>query len=72
MAPAALEHRLAMMERFSGDIGDPGVCSNVAIGITPFAKFIDKAAAIVSSFPQIEEQVYITGYDTLVRLLDAK
>ncbi|KAK7208569.1 hypothetical protein BZA70DRAFT_274081 [Myxozyma melibiosi] len=90
VVPAPLEHRLAMMERFSASIskiaetsgggigssaadnGGLGPKVNVAIGITPFPKFVDKADAIQTSFPGVGEQIYITGYDTLIRLFDAK
>ncbi|KAK9370162.1 hypothetical protein V1509DRAFT_616875 [Lipomyces kononenkoae] len=45
---------------------------NVAVGITEYPRFVDKAEAVFNKFPGVEEQIYLTGYDTLIRLLDSK
>ncbi|KAK9460081.1 uncharacterized protein V1516DRAFT_626971 [Lipomyces oligophaga] len=74
--PAALEERLAMMELFSRSVTASApseqVQIKVAIAITPFARFIDKAEAVADAFPGVQEQEYLTGFDTLIRLLDSK
>ncbi|KAL2374980.1 hypothetical protein RJ035_005595 [Blastomyces gilchristii] len=46
----------------------------VDIGVTKLPYFIDKAAAISTSdfYPGSPEQILLTGYDTLVRILDTK
>ncbi|KAK9492744.1 hypothetical protein V1508DRAFT_134857 [Lipomyces doorenjongii] len=75
-APAALADRLSMMEQFSLEIGKAASCRigkvNIAVGITKYPRFVDKAEAVFHMFPGVEEQVYLTGYDTLIRLLDGK
>ncbi|KAK9248638.1 hypothetical protein V1506DRAFT_528469 [Lipomyces tetrasporus] len=74
-APAPLADRLAMMEQFSLAVVGGGQNTNkvnVAVGITKHARFVDKADGVFGMFPAVEEQVYLTGYDTLIRLLDAK
>ncbi|KAK9326410.1 hypothetical protein V1517DRAFT_311708 [Lipomyces orientalis] len=76
--PAPLADRLAMMEQFSlavvggGGGGQNTDKVNVAVGITKHARFVDKADGVFGMFPGVEEQIYLTGYDTLIRLLDAK
>ncbi|KAK9451818.1 uncharacterized protein V1518DRAFT_409634 [Limtongia smithiae] len=73
-APAAFEDRLAMIELFSRDVGSgmADITVEVAMGITTRPIFVDKAAAIQQMFPGIDEQIYIIGYDTLIRLLNPK
>ncbi|KAK9376908.1 uncharacterized protein V1513DRAFT_374790 [Lipomyces chichibuensis] len=75
-APAPLADRLSMMQQFSLEIGRAADCRiskvNIAVGITKYPRFVDKAEAVFHMFPGVEEQVYLTGYDTLIRLLDAK
>lgn len=83
--PAAFEHRLAMMSVFAEEMakemaGREGAV--VDVGVTKEARFVDKARAIEEcgdySFIDDEgerktfEQVHLTGFDTLVRLLDTK
>lgn len=83
--PAAFEHRLAMMSIFAEEMakemaGRGGAV--VDVGLTKEARFVDKARAIEEcgdySFIDDEgernifEQVHLTGFDTLVRLLDTK
>ncbi|KAJ5171581.1 Cytidylyltransferase [Penicillium coprophilum] len=46
----------------------------IDIGVTKKPYFVDKAAAIEASgsYPVALEQVHLTGYDTLIRILDPK
>ena len=46
----------------------------IDIGVTKLPYFIDKAAAIDAAgvYPSALEQVHLTGYDTLIRILDPK
>jgi nicotinamide-nucleotide adenylyltransferase len=46
----------------------------IDIGVTKKPYFVDKAAAIEGSdrYPGALEQIHLTGYDTLVRIFDAK
>ena len=82
--PAPFEDRLVMMSRFANDVlkalghghghaaeRDPVF---VDVGITKEPYFHDKAAAIAESgtYPDGAEQVHLTGFDTLIRLFDAK
>ncbi|KAK9485969.1 hypothetical protein V1527DRAFT_465438 [Lipomyces starkeyi] len=75
-APAPLADRLSMMEQFSLEVGKAANCRmskvNIAVGITKYPRFVDKAEVVFHMFPGVEEQVYLTGYDTLIRLLDGK
>ena len=84
--PAAFEHRLAMMsvlaeelaEGMAADHGHDDVV--IDVGVTKEARFVDKARAIeecgdyssTQTFQGRAEQVHLTGFDTLVRLLDTK
>lgn len=86
--PAAFEQRLAMMSIFAeemvkemrADGGREGVV--VDVGVTKKARFVDKARVIeeCGDYSSIDdeggkkpvEQVHLTGFDTLVRLLDIK
>ena len=86
--PAAFEHRLAMMSIFADEMakelavdgGGEGVV--VDVGVTKKARFVDKASAIEeceiyaisddAGERQSCEQVHLTGYDTLIRLLNTK
>ena len=86
--PAAFEQRLAMMNIFAeemvnetaADGGREGIV--VDVGVTKKARFVDKARVIeecgdyCSNEGEGEkepiEQVHLTGFDTLVRLLDTK
>ena len=83
--PAAFEHRLAMMAIFAEEIAREMLAGGghedllVDVGITKEARFIDKARAIeecddysATYDKQTVEQVHLTGFDTLVRLLDPK
>ena len=82
--PAAFEQRLAMMsifaEEMAADGGREGVV--VDVGVTKKARFVDKARVIeeCGDYSSVDdegekkpiEQVHLTGFDTLVRLLDTK
>ena len=86
--PAAFEHRLAMMSIFAGEmvkemaVDRGGVGVVVDVGVTKQARFVDKARAIeecenyaISADDgerETFEQVHLTGFDTLIRLLDTK
>ena len=85
--PAAFEHRLAMMSIFAEEMademaadGDDGEGVLVDVGVTKEARFVDKARAIEEceayalsdNGGEAIEQVHLTGFDTLVRLLDTK
>jgi nicotinamide-nucleotide adenylyltransferase len=66
--PASFEDRLAMMHLFAQSVSEPEL---VDIAITKHARFLDKAAELEKVYPGAE-QTYLTGYDTLIRLLDPK
>ena len=86
--PAAFEQRLAMMsifademvEEFKAEAGRQSVM--IDVGVTKEARFVDKARVIEECgyYSAIDdagaedsvEQVHLTGFDTLLRLLDTK
>jgi nicotinamide-nucleotide adenylyltransferase len=80
--PAPFEHRLAMMQLFASDLISslspseaealPGLGVDIAVTKLPY--FIDKSAAIEESgvYPKDAQQVHLTGFDTLIRILDPK
>lgn len=86
--PAAFEQRLAMMSIFAEEMVNGMAADGaregivVDVGVTKKARFVDKARVIEEcgdySFVGDEgekepiEQVHLTGFDTLVRLLDIK
>ena len=80
--PASFEHRLAMMSIFAHDIRAAFADSLqpapvVDVGITKRPYFHDKAEAIESSSVYLSsgaqpEQVHLIGFDTLIRILDAR
>ena len=84
--PAAFEHRLAMMSIFAEEMANEMPADGdsqgvlVDVGVTKKARFVDKARAIEEcEFYAISddggetvEQVHLTGFDTLIRLLDTK
>ncbi|KAK2763948.1 hypothetical protein FQN54_009567 [Arachnomyces sp. PD_36] len=76
--PASFEDRLVMMSAFAQDLyerlRESRDSLSIDIGVTKNPYFIDKAAAISStgSYPQLVEQVHLTGFDTLVRIFDSK
>lgn len=79
--PASFEHRLVLMNIFAADLlqaireqKPEGEALAVDIGVTKFPYFTDKAAAIQGSgaYDEKTEQVHLTGYDTLIRIMDPK
>jgi len=44
----------------------------VDIALTKHARFLDKSEELNRHYREAEEQTFITGYDTLVRLLDTR
>lgn len=63
LSGASVVQRVQMMELVSDEL--------VTVGCTRYGRFIDKATAIRSQFPETE-LYFILGYDTMVRLLDQK
>ncbi|EPS42325.1 hypothetical protein H072_3703 [Dactylellina haptotyla CBS 200.50] len=81
-APAAYEHRIAMMSLLADEIRDVYAqetsttdVPRIDIGITRHARFIDKSEDLYTNYlyPRAQtRQIWIMGYDTLIRLLDTK
>jgi nicotinamide-nucleotide adenylyltransferase len=83
--PASFEHRLTLMSIFAEDLRQAMRSSlsdeerdktqpAVDIGVTKHPYFVDKAKAISESglYPATTTQVHLTGFDTLIRILDPK
>ncbi|KAI1457940.1 Nucleotidylyl transferase [Annulohypoxylon moriforme] len=84
--PAAFPQRLAMMYIFAHDLlssttaaettDTEGECEGVDIAVTTEPYFHAKSGAVaLSDFyrgPEPVEQVYLTGFDTLIRIFDPK
>lgn len=85
--PASFEDRLAMMELFAHDLRShlatkSGATNTQAqewipaidIGVTKKPYFVDKASSISGSgiYPTQVEQIHLTGYDTLIRIMNTK
>lgn len=82
--PASFEQRLLMMHHFAGDIQQAWREAQteeeelpVDIGLTTHPYFHDKSAAIAASpeysfTPSSSEQVFLAGYDTLIRIFNPK
>jgi len=72
--PAAFSDRLAMMSIFASElVSAPSLTPGqlvVEIGIIKHARFLDKSTELEKYYP--DEQVFLIGYDTLIRLLDTK
>lgn len=71
--PAQFEDRLVMMSLMAGRVGDefPDIPVDVAVTKKPF--FMDKAASIDEArIYGSAQQVHLTGYDTIVRIFNAK
>lgn len=64
---ASVLQRAQMMELMAQSFDQ-----EVAVGFTPFGKFVDKAQAIQSWFKTPVELYFILGYDTITRLFDPK
>lgn len=61
------------MSLFATDIlhlAPPG--STIDIAITKHARFLDKSEELARHYRGVQEQIYLTGYDTLIRILDTK
>ncbi|KAL1922282.1 uncharacterized protein VTP21DRAFT_9821 [Calcarisporiella thermophila] len=80
---AGLGDRLAMMEIMAGEIADEleksqrneKTCVEIGIGLTRFARFIDKARALTSSSSQQDQSIepwFIVGFDTAIRLFNPR
>ncbi|MCJ1279725.1 hypothetical protein MMC21_007549 [Puttea exsequens] len=85
--PAAFEQRLAMMGTFAEELVEALMASAngeykegeliVDVGVTKEARFVDKAR-VLEDYKDYHhegkpvEQVHLTGFDTLIRLLDTK
>jgi nicotinamide-nucleotide adenylyltransferase len=67
--PASFEDRLAMMLLLASELHPP---YPVDIALTKHARFLDKSEELNRHYREVEEQTFITGYDTLVRLLDTR
>lgn len=82
--PASFEDRLVMMQLCAQDLlafleskipsVDIGKLPVVDIGVTKKPYFVDKAVEIETAgvYPRSLEQVHLTGYDTLIRILNTK
>ncbi|KAJ4412849.1 hypothetical protein N0V82_008700 [Gnomoniopsis sp. IMI 355080] len=84
--PASFEQRLLLMQHFAADIQrawrearaeDAEDELPVDIGLTTHPYFHDKSAAIAASpeysfAPSSSEQVFLAGYDTLIRIFNPK
>jgi nicotinamide-nucleotide adenylyltransferase len=70
-SPASFPTRLAMMESFGHGIMEKADIDGVDIGVTTKPYFPDKASAIEETYPGMG-QVFLVGYDTLIRVFDAK
>ncbi|KAF3070713.1 hypothetical protein GL218_00290 [Daldinia childiae] len=82
--PAAFPQRLAMMYIFAQDLlrsaaaaAEKNQCDGVDIAVTTEPYFHAKASAISTSDfyarePNATEQVFLTGFDTLIRIFDPK
>jgi nicotinamide-nucleotide adenylyltransferase len=77
--PASFEQRLLMMQIFASDLraqisGSKEAQIGVDVGVTKLPYFMDKSIAIEESrcYPPDTQQVHLTGFDTLIRILDPK
>jgi nicotinamide-nucleotide adenylyltransferase len=61
-------HRLDMMELFAQDVG----CDKTSIGLTSHAKFIDKFTCLKKRYPSASRIVFLTGFDTFMRIIDPR
>lgn len=62
-----------MMSLFASDIlSSAPEGSEVDIAVTKHARFLDKSEELARHYKGVQEQVYLTGYDTLFRILDTK
>ena len=76
--PASFDHRIEMMFKLADHINE-SLKVDVKVGLTNYAKFVDKSEAICSymkncnqlSIPNIRLS-FLVGYDTLIRILNPK
>lgn len=73
--PAGFPARLCMMEGFARDLlqnqRESLETSEIDLAVTTMPYFFGKARAIAEVYPGVE-QVFLTGYDTVVRIFDPK
>ncbi|KAG5924039.1 hypothetical protein E4U42_004772 [Claviceps africana] len=67
-SPGDLAPRLRLMQALARDLHDDGAPVPVDVAVTKMALFGDKARCV----PAAAEHVYLCGFDTLVRMLDAR
>jgi len=72
--PASFEERLLMISVFASDILSSlaPLSPAIDIAVTKHARFLDKSEELTKHYSNVTEQVYLTGYDTLIRILDTK
>ncbi|KAI5837589.1 hypothetical protein DFP73DRAFT_567684 [Morchella snyderi] len=79
--PAPFDDRLAMMTILSSEISAAAASSRgtgapppaaVDVALTKHARFLDKAHALRTHYPGARELVFLTGFDTLVRIFDPR
>lgn len=63
---ASLEERLLMLKHFAQ--GRP----NLSVAASSHGKYVEKVKALTPLYPAGTEIIFIIGYDTLVRVFDAK
>lgn len=68
--PASFPARLCMMDGFAKDLLQ-GVQGEIDLAVTTMPYFHGKANAIADLYPGVE-QVFLTGYDTIIRIFDPK
>lgn len=76
--PASFADRLAMMTLFAQDLlseiyntqTNNSQTPPIDIGIIKHARFLDKATALRNAYPNIDEMIFLTGFDTLYRFFD--
>ncbi|WBW75443.1 nicotinamide-nucleotide adenylyltransferase [Schizosaccharomyces osmophilus] len=66
-APATLDIRLTMLEALKQRIKN----RNVSIALCKYALFADKCVCL-SKYCSPKEQIYLVGFDTLIRILNCK
>lgn len=70
--PASFAHRLCMMERMASEVHS-ALQVAVDVGVTNKPYFHDKSAVVAASGRyENAEQIFLAGYDTLIRVLNPK
>lgn len=68
---ANLTHRLEMMQLMGQDIAKEYPKVSISLGITKYARFVDKLDALCSlNYPT--KYSFLVGFDTFIRILDGK